>query len=200
MSLTTYCTLGLSGCLIWRRLLGGVEFLKGWLSLQNDVLGNQLANLWWNACCLEVNTSVIQRQAKHLNGVLNHFWKRWSKEYLLELRESHRHSSTSGALPEISVGDMLVAHIEDHHRGFWKLAWIERLITGRDGHTQGAVLRLPAKKWWCCNGHYSCCILWKSSTSLNYWIKIHLLSWTFKQKSRMDSHRSTQRAHIPEDL
>jgi len=71
---------------------------------------------------LEVNTSVIQRQAKHLNGVLNHFWKRWSKEYLLELRESHRHSSTSGALPEISVGDMLVAHIEDHHRGFWKLA------------------------------------------------------------------------------
>ena len=33
----------------------------------------------------EVSSSAVHRRAKHLNGVLNHFWKRWSKEYLLEL-------------------------------------------------------------------------------------------------------------------
>ena len=33
----------------------------------------------------EVTDVSIQRRAKHLNSVLNHFWKRWSKEYLLEL-------------------------------------------------------------------------------------------------------------------
>ena len=31
----------------------------------------------------------VQGRAKHLNSVLNHFWKRWSKEYSLELQESH---------------------------------------------------------------------------------------------------------------
>jgi hypothetical protein len=38
----------------------------------------------------EVTDESLQRRAKHLNSVLNHFWKRWSKEYLLELRDAHR--------------------------------------------------------------------------------------------------------------
>ena len=37
----------------------------------------------------ELTTESLQKRAKHLNGVLNHFWKRWSREYLLELRDTH---------------------------------------------------------------------------------------------------------------
>jgi len=33
-----------------------------------------------------VNVSVVKKRAKYLNSVLNHFWKRWSKEYFIELR------------------------------------------------------------------------------------------------------------------
>ena len=32
----------------------------------------------------EVTNEVLQRRAKHLSNVLNHFWRRWSKEYLLD--------------------------------------------------------------------------------------------------------------------
>ena len=39
----------------------------------------------------EVSDVSVQRRAKHLNSALNHFWRRWSKEYLLEFSESHRH-------------------------------------------------------------------------------------------------------------
>ena len=90
----------------------------------------------------------VQRRAKHLNSVLNHFWKRWSKEYLLELRESHRHQHSTKSLYPIDVGDIVVVHDQDHPRGFWKLAKVEKLLIGKDNHVRGARLRLPLK-----NGH-----------------------------------------------
>ena len=33
----------------------------------------------------------LTRRMIYLNKVLEHFWTRWKKEYLLELRDSHRH-------------------------------------------------------------------------------------------------------------
>ena len=33
----------------------------------------------------ELSDEVLQRRAKYLNSVINHFWHRWSREYLLEL-------------------------------------------------------------------------------------------------------------------
>ena len=34
--------------------------------------------------------AALQRRARHLNQVLEHFWKRWSREYLVNLREFHQ--------------------------------------------------------------------------------------------------------------
>ena len=41
---------------------------------------------------IDVSTSPTDptRRLIHLNNVLDHFWKRWNGEYLLELRDSHR--------------------------------------------------------------------------------------------------------------
>ena len=38
----------------------------------------------------ELTMESLQKRAKHLNSVLNHFWRRWSQEYLLEVRDTHR--------------------------------------------------------------------------------------------------------------
>ncbi len=40
---------------------------------------------------VNVVASDISKRMIHLNTVLEHFWKRWEKEYLLELREVHRY-------------------------------------------------------------------------------------------------------------
>ena len=93
----------------------------------------------------KVTSASVQRRAKHLNSVLNQFWRRWSKEYLLELRESHQHQHSSKSHSLIDVGDVVVVHDQDHPRGFWKIARVERTLIGKDGHIQGAVLRLPSK-------------------------------------------------------
>ena len=97
----------------------------------------------------EVTNEVLQRRAKHLSNVLNHFWRRWSKEYLLELRDAHRQKHSTSTSTTVKVGDVLV-HDQDHPRGFWKMAKVQKLIIGRDGQTHGAVLKVVDK-----NGRHS---------------------------------------------
>ena len=89
---------------------------------------------------VSVTPSDISRRMIHLNTVCEHFWKRWKREYLLELRESHRHSNRppkKSHCSQIAVGDMVLVHEDSKPRGFWK---VESLTTGADGLTRGAVV------------------------------------------------------------
>ena len=94
---------------------------------------------------VEIHTPDITRRMLHLNTVLEHFWRRWKKEYLLELREAHRHAkhppkeTTCG---RIMVGDLVLVHEDSRPRGFWKIAKVESLIRGTDGEVRGAVVKL----------------------------------------------------------
>ena len=93
----------------------------------------------------EVTDESLQRRAKHLNSVLNHFWKRWSKEYLLELRDAYRQRNVGGTSTPVKIGDIVLVHDQDQPRGFWKVARVKKLIIGRDGLVRGAALGLPSK-------------------------------------------------------
>ena len=93
----------------------------------------------------EITDEALQRRAKHLCSVLNHFWKRWREEYLLELRDAHHQKHSTSSSTDIRVGDVVLVHDQDHPQGFWKIARVQRLITGRDGQTRGAVLKLATK-------------------------------------------------------
>ena len=42
----------------------------------------------------------------HLKKVFNNFWKRWRKEYLLELREHHRSAQRKGCYYDIQRGEI----------------------------------------------------------------------------------------------
>ena len=96
---------------------------------------------------VSVTPSDISRRMIHLNTVLEHFWKRWKREYLLELRESHRHSNCppkKSHCSQIAVGDMVLIHEDSKPRGFWKLAKVESLTTGADGLTRGGVVKVAS--------------------------------------------------------
>ena len=70
---------------------------------------------------------------RHLYHVLDQFWNRWRKEYLLELRESHRHHHGSSHPSQVLVGDVVTVHSTDQPRGFWKLGRVKEVLVGRDG-------------------------------------------------------------------
>ena len=67
----------------------------------------------------------------HLNLLLRHLWKHWSREYLTERRDAHRYSaSLRGSNKEITIGDIVLVHDEKYPRAFWKLGRVEKLIKG----------------------------------------------------------------------
>ena len=71
---------------------------------------------------------------KHLTIMLDHFSKRWKWEYLVKLREMHRHAQKPITPHEpVSVGDVVLVYDEDHPRIFWKLVKVEGLLKGSDG-------------------------------------------------------------------
>ena len=81
----------------------------------------------------------------HLNKTLDHFWRCWKTEYLLELRESHRYGpNTDLRGTSLSEGDVVLIHSDSKLRGFWKLVRIQKLIKGHDSQMRGAVVRVPA--------------------------------------------------------
>ena len=93
----------------------------------------------------ELTPNSISRRVKYLNNVLNQFWRRWRNEYLLELRNTHRHNQGSSDEVEIAIGDLVLVHDESQPRGFWRLAKVEDTITGKDGWVRGAKLKVSAR-------------------------------------------------------
>lgn len=106
-----------------------------------------------HACDLDddeftLDSKQVKNRVKHLNNVLNHFWKRWHTEYLSHLREVHahfskRHSDDSNS--PILVGEIVIVKDDHLPRGQWKLGIVQEIMRGRDGQTRAATVRVPAK-------------------------------------------------------
>lgn len=112
------------------------------------LVGRRLLNLPDGLTCLEdddpdfeLTTESMQARVRYFSSVLNHFWRRWSREYLLELRESHRGRATKDR-PHIKVGDVVLLEDPDKRRGFWRLACVEKLLAGKDDKVRGAEIRV----------------------------------------------------------
>lgn len=82
---------------------------------------------------------------KYLSSTLAHFWGRWRKEYLANLREFHKTKRARQSKAVIQVGDVVTVYEEGKKRNEWKLAVIEELVRGRDGVVRGAKIRVITK-------------------------------------------------------
>ena len=62
------------------------------LTLSHFVIGRRLASVHDSDhfSDLEGTDAAIERRVKNLSQLLQHFCQRWSKEYLLDLREFHK--------------------------------------------------------------------------------------------------------------
>ena len=82
----------------------------------------------------------LRKRAKYLKTCKDALWKRWSREYLVALREQHNLKHEGHATP-LSKGDVVIIKDDDRNRNKWKLGIIEELIAGRDGIVRVAKLR-----------------------------------------------------------
>ena len=89
-----------------------------------------------------VTRTMLSRRFTYLHTILQHFWTRWRREYLLDLRESHRRSQGHGST-KVSIGDVVIVH-DDTPRGTWRLGLVEEKLQRRDGECQGAIVRVKS--------------------------------------------------------
>ena len=73
-----------------------------------------------NRCLLSVTL------VNYFKKVLDHFWQRWIREYLLELRNIHRLKIRAPEEPQISVGDIVIVYDDNRRRAAWNLG---RVVT-----------------------------------------------------------------------
>lgn len=50
----------------------------------------------------------LTRRLRHHRRILQQFFQRWKREYLMSLRENHKVKSTRDKIPDISVGDIVI--------------------------------------------------------------------------------------------
>ena len=80
----------------------------------------------------------VKGRARIMTVLLNRFWRRWRAEYLTLLREYHRATGSSTQI--VKKGDIVLVH-DDSPRAGWKLAVIEEVISGHDGHIRAVNIR-----------------------------------------------------------
>ena len=73
----------------------------------------------------------MNKRFLYLVKKLDHFWKRWRGEYLIDLRESHRCRSQETS--DAKIGDVVLIHEDNVKRNQWKMGVTDDLIRGRDG-------------------------------------------------------------------
>ena len=110
------------------------------LSPNHLVFGRRLESMnCVKAANSEIDNSTgadLSKRDKHLNGMRNHFWDVWRKEYLVTLRENHKSSTMQ---PEVvKENDIVVVHDKFQPRHLWKLGRIEELIRSNDGLVRAA--------------------------------------------------------------
>ncbi|KFM70593.1 hypothetical protein X975_21762, partial [Stegodyphus mimosarum] len=86
----------------------------------------------------------LNRMWKNRQRLMDSFWKRWQKEYLMDLRAFHQVRNPSET-NKISKRDIVLLQEDVRPRHTWKKARVEELILGRDKKVRTCVLRI--------NGH-----------------------------------------------
>ena len=51
-------------------------------------------------------------ESQKLKNIVNHFCSRWQKQYLCNLRETHKPNKLRTTLPIIEVNDIVIVHVD----------------------------------------------------------------------------------------
>ncbi len=92
------------------------------------------------------SSSGVEARRNYLQKILTHFWNRWSREYVADLRTRDRTKRRAEGNLTLSTGDVVTVHEDGLPRGLWRLGKIESVIPGNDGKIRAAVVKTRSKK------------------------------------------------------
>ena len=89
----------------------------------------------------KINLIDMNSQYKYVETILNHFWKRWQQEHLIELREHQRCNAKTSYDQTIYEGDVELIQDEKMPRARWKMGVVEKLNKSNDNKVRGPIVR-----------------------------------------------------------
>ena len=89
----------------------------------------------------EETVQSISKRLKHLKRLIDNFKTRWSREYLLELREYQKLNNKKPA-NELAVGDVVLIFEDKQPRSKWKMGIVHELIKSKDNLIRGCKLKV----------------------------------------------------------
>ncbi|XP_071039965.1 uncharacterized protein [Parasteatoda tepidariorum] len=90
------------------------------------------------------NNSRLTKLYKQQQDTLDIFWKRWFKEYLLQLRSYHQVRNIHNSF-NIRAGGLVLLQEDVKPKHMWKKARITNVIKGRDGEIRTCLLRVDGE-------------------------------------------------------
>ena len=84
------------------------------------------------------------RRFRYLAKKRVHYWNRWHKEYLTNLRERHKIGKRD-QVTELQVGDVVLVRDDKVKRNAWKLGKVEELVVGKDQVVRETKLKVLTK-------------------------------------------------------
>ena len=93
---------------------------------------------------IDLQPQDLSRRMQHLSNILNHFWKSWRNEHLIELQNAHYHRNQSDTDRTVPAGDVVVVH-QDGLRRKWRVGKTLDLIIGSDDCSRGVVVQVQSE-------------------------------------------------------
>ena len=87
------------------------------------------------------NAENLAKRRRHMNKIIERFWRKWQKEYLINLRESHKMKTSKKSL-KINVGDAVSVFDEGLKRRHWKVGKVLKILRGKDDVIRGAIVQI----------------------------------------------------------
>jgi len=120
------------------------------LTPSHMVIGRRLLSkhCFGNNCSDVASHVSLNARYEYLRKIIDHYWNRFSKEYLSELHQHHLYSRKENYDEKcrLLLGDIVLIKDDKLKRNFWKKGYVEKLICGEDNKVRGAVLKVVNKK------------------------------------------------------
>ena len=80
-----------------------------------------------------------------MNKIIEKFWRKWQKEYLINLRESHKMKTSKKSL-KLNVGDTVSIFEEELKRRHRKVGKVLKIVRGKGDVIRGALVQIFNEK------------------------------------------------------
>ncbi|XP_018577810.1 uncharacterized protein LOC108916094 [Anoplophora glabripennis] len=114
------------------------------LTPEKFLIGDAVSNITKDIRETAIKRNDLLQKWKTREISLNKFWRKWTTDYLQQLRTAHHFDPKRTT--SFETGDVVLLHDQNMPRTLWKMVRITNIYQGRDGKVRACEIRVPNGK------------------------------------------------------